>query len=177
MQVGLSLNSSLLRISGQEVNSAQKNSQSQEEQNELTPSEKQLISKLEATDKNVREHEAAHIAAGQGVVTGGANFTYQTGPDHKQYAIGGEVPIDASTENTPEDTISKMQKVQTAAMAPKDPSPTDYKVASTARMLEFRAQLELNKEQQEESQGEKENPYIRVNGTEKDTSSELDLVA
>lgn len=115
------------------------------------PQIKQIVAKLKARDSEVRAHESAHIAAGAGVVTGGASFTYQKGPDGSLYAIGGEVPIDTSTESSPQATIQKMQKVQAAALAPADPSPTDIKVASTASMLEARAQEELRKEQEEES--------------------------
>ena len=121
------------------------------------PALQQAIAKLQARDSEVRAHEAAHIAAGGGVVTGGASFTYQKGPDGNLYAIGGEVPIDMSTQSTPEATAQKMQKVKTAALAPSNPSPTDIKIASTATMIEQKALQEARElERQEIQEDEKD---------------------
>jgi hypothetical protein len=132
----------------------------------------EMLAKLEARDNEVRAHEAAHIAAGSGVVTGGASFTYQKGPDGKMYAIGGEVPIDTSKEQTPEATIAKMQQVKAAALAPANPSPTDVKVASTASMMESKAKQELQKQQQQMLENEAKKTYL--NGTS-ETASDLSL--
>lgn len=112
-----------------------------------------LISKLSSVDTKVRAHEAAHIAAGSGVVTGGANFSYAKGPDGKMYATGGEVPIDTSEGKTPQETIQKARQIVAAAMAPADPSPQDYKVAATAAMMEMRAHLEEAKKLQKSLDG------------------------
>ncbi|MEF3192293.1 MAG: hypothetical protein K6347_07105 [Campylobacterales bacterium] len=115
------------------------------------PDIKALLSKLQARDAEVRAHEAAHLAAGGGVVMGGASFTYQMGPDGKQYAIGGEVPIDMSTGSTPEETQQKMRRVRAAALAPASPSPQDLKVAATASMIETKARIEELAKQKEEA--------------------------
>ena len=40
---------------------------------ELEPDEDQYVRELERIDRNVKAHEAAHIAAGGGVVSGGAS--------------------------------------------------------------------------------------------------------
>lgn len=112
--------------------------------------EKETIAKLQARDTEVRAHEAAHMAAGGGIA-GGASYDYQIGPDGKAYAIGGEVPIDISTEGTPEATQTKMQKVKAAALAPASPSPQDIKVAATASMIEMKAKMEELKEKSEEA--------------------------
>ncbi len=114
---------------------------------------KQAILELEATDTNVRAHEAAHIAAGGDVVIGGASFEYTRGPDGKMYAVAGEVPIDTSEANTPEETVQKARQIVAAAMAPADPSPTDYRVAATAAMMEMKASLEISKELREKNSG------------------------
>jgi hypothetical protein len=158
MEISSNMQTSYFRVNGQSATSspsldAQKSQDSKnpEQDQELTPSEKAQITKLQARDTQVRAHEAAHIAAGSGVVTGGASFTYQTGPDNRQYAIGGEVPIDTSSGNTPEETVQKMRQVRAAAMAPADPSPTDYSVAATATILEMRAMQEIAKNSLEES--------------------------
>ena len=157
MEISSNMQTSYFRINGQSATSnppsdAQKSQDSKNstQDQELTPSEKAQVTKLQARDTQVRAHEAAHIAAGSGVVTGGASFTYQTGPDNRQYAIGGEVPIDTSGGSTPEETAQKMRQVRAAALAPADPSPTDYSVAATATLLEMRAIQEIAKKEREE---------------------------
>lgn len=109
----------------------------------LTEAEEKAVKDLEARDKEVREHEQAHISAGGGLVRGGAMFNYSIGPDGNRYAVGGEVHIDMSVEDSPEKTISKMQQVVAAAMAPKDPSAQDYAVAAAARRNENEAKRQL----------------------------------
>jgi len=116
----------------------------------LTSSEQAVISELRATDTAVHAHERAHIAAGGGVIRGGAVFTYEKAPDNALYAIAGEVGIDTSAGNTPEETITKMQTVRAAALAPIDPSAADYQVASTASMLQMKARLEVSRNKQTE---------------------------
>jgi hypothetical protein len=120
-----------------------------------TPHNDPRVQELQAVDTAVRAHEAAHLSAGGGVVTGGANFSYQRGPDGKMYAVGGEVPIDASEGSTPDETIQKAQRIRAAALAPSDPSPQDYKVAAMAIMMEQNARLEKMRELQEELTGVK----------------------
>ena len=108
------------------------------------PAIRMMIAKLQARDMEVRMHEMAHIAAGGGVVRGGAGFSYQQGPDGKMYAIGGEVPIDMSGASTPEETIAKMERVRGAALAPANPSSADHQVAAAATMAILQARSELN---------------------------------
>lgn len=108
-----------------------------------------VISELKQTDKKVRAHEAAHIAAGGQYVSGGASYEYQTGPDGKRYAVGGEVQIDTSeVPNDPEATIAKMEVVRRAALAPSNPSSQDRAVAAAATRKMSEARLEKSKETQ-----------------------------
>ena len=130
-------------------------SQKKQNPNELSSSEKQLVSELQARDTEVRAHEAAHQAAGGGM-TGGASFTYEKGPDDRMYAVGGEVPIAIKDGSTPQEKIANARQVQAAAMAPANPSGQDYAVAASAKVMEMKAQQELAKEQQEQIRGEKE---------------------
>ncbi|MGL4593697.1 MAG: putative metalloprotease CJM1_0395 family protein [Thermoguttaceae bacterium] len=117
---------------------------------ELTPEEQEQIDSLKSRDTEVRTHEAAHVSAGGAFVTGGPSYTYQTGPDGKKYAIGGEVGIDTSPiSGNPEATIQKMRTVASAAMAPASPSGQDYKVAAAARQQESQAQRELAQQKQD----------------------------
>ncbi len=110
-----------------------------------------IIQKLKTRDREVKQHERAHMAAGGPYITGGPTYTYQIGPDGKRYAIGGEVHIDTSPERDPEATIRKMEKVKRAALAPSNPSNQDRMVAAKASMEEQKARLELLKEKQEKA--------------------------
>ena len=121
---------------------------------ELSDEEKQQVQELQTRDREVRAHEMAHVAAGGQYVRGGANLEYQTGPDGKRYAVGGEVSIDTSkVSNDPEATIRKMQVVKRAALAPAKPSPQDRSVAAQATQKEMQAR----QEQREEKSAEKSN--------------------
>ena len=119
---------------------------------ELSEDEERLVRDLQSRDSEVRSHEAAHQAAGGGM-TGAASYSYQQGPDGKMYAIGGEVSISMKGGSTPQETIANARQVAAAAMAPGNPSPQDYSVAASARVMEMKAQQQLAREQQEEVMG------------------------
>lgn len=111
----------------------------------LSDAAQQQVQKLKQADANVRQHEAAHQAAG-GSHAGGASFTYTRGPDGKNYATAGEVPIDVSAESDPADTVAKMEQVKAAALAPADPSPQDMRVAAQADAAKLQAQAEQRRQ-------------------------------
>src|SRR5690606_10364040 len=50
----------------------------------LSEAEQRQVAKLKERDREVRAHEMAHVAAGAGLVTRGASYTYQTGPDSQR---------------------------------------------------------------------------------------------
>jgi len=109
----------------------------------LSASERDLVRQLAARDREVHRHEQAHTRAG-GPEAGTPSFTYQTGPDGKRYAIGGEVPIDiAPVPDDPEATIAKMQVVKAAALAPAEPSMPDRRIAAQAESTRLTALAEL----------------------------------
>ncbi|WP_417623603.1 putative metalloprotease CJM1_0395 family protein [Paremcibacter congregatus] len=111
---------------------------------ELTEEEKILVEKLKKTDQEVKAHEQAHKNAG-GQYAGSASFTYQSGPDGKRYAVGGEVPIDISpVAGDPRATIAKMSVIIAAALAPAQPSGQDRSVAAQASAARAEAQAELS---------------------------------
>ena len=105
----------------------------------LTPEQQAQLAKLIARDRQVRAHEAAHLAAAGSLARGGARFSYQRGPDGKMYAVGGEVDIDTSPGRTPEETLAKARRIRAAAGAPGDPSPADNSIASNAVAMESNA--------------------------------------
>lgn len=110
----------------------------------LTTEQRQQTQKLRQADEQVRQHEAAHQAAGGQYVQGSPSYQYKTGPDGKQYAVGGEVRIDTSgVPGDPAATIRKMQQIRRAALAPAQPSAQDRAVAAKAAQIEQRARAEL----------------------------------
>jgi hypothetical protein len=108
----------------------------------LSAEDKQVVSRLSARDTAVRAHEAAHQAAASGL-GGAATFTYETGPDGRSYAVGGEVPVSLRPGRTPEETIANAQTVRSAALAPADPSAQDLAVAAQATQMETEARQQV----------------------------------
>ena len=117
--------------------------------NGLTPAEQQLVTELKQRDAEVKRHEQAHAAVG-GQYAGAPTYEYQTGPDGRQYAIGGEVQINSAPLNDPEATIAKLQIVRRAALAPAQPSPQDQRVAAEANQGIAQAKAEIRAEEQAE---------------------------
>jgi len=101
-----------------------------------------VVERLKRTEEKVIAHEMAHKAVG-GQYAGAIRYSYTRGPDGKLYITRGEVSIDVSEEETPEETIRKMEIVKRAALAPSDPSPQDSAVAHRAAIQEMKARLEL----------------------------------
>ncbi len=112
--------------------------------------ELQVIRQLQKRDTEVRSHEQAHLSAAGQYARGGTSFTFKKGPDGNAYAVGGSVGIDVSKEASPEATITKMQTVQRAALAPANPSHADRRIANQASVNEARARQEIQQEVQEE---------------------------
>jgi len=122
--------------------------------------EQEEIKQLAARDREVRQHEQAHAAAG-GPYAGAPRYEYQRGPDGVSYAVGGEVSISTSPiKGDPEMTIQKAQVIQRAALAPAEPSTQDRKVAAEAVQMEMEARVELmaltRDEQLQESKDEEQ---------------------
>ncbi|TBR79134.1 hypothetical protein DU473_07400 [Campylobacter novaezeelandiae] len=111
---------------------------------ELDAKQIQQLRELQSTDREVKAHEAAHQAAG-GSLAGGASYSYVKGPDNQMYAVSGEVPIRMQKGNTPDETIANARQIASAAIAPANPSPQDYKVAANALKLEMEARSEAVK--------------------------------
>ena len=109
----------------------------------LTSDERRIVLELQQTDRQVRGHEQAHLAAAGGLARG-VSFTFVTGPDGRQYAVGGEVSIDTSpVSGDPARTIQKAQQIRAAANAPANPSGQDRAVAAQASQMEQAARQEL----------------------------------
>lgn len=118
----------------------------------------EVIQQLKKRDTVVRTHEQAHLAVAGRYAAGSVSYTYQTGPDGVKYATGGEVPIDISSEKSPEASIQKMETVRRAALAPADPSSADRQIAAEASAKEMQAMEELQAAQQAKAQSQGSSP-------------------
>ncbi|MBT6717170.1 MAG: hypothetical protein HOB18_05950 [Nitrospina sp.] len=125
---------------------------------QLSEEERRILNELKARDAEVRAHEAAHLAAAGPYANGAPTFEFQTGPDGRQYATGGEVSIDTSpVPGDPEATVRKAQTIKRAALAPREPSGQDRQVAAQAAQLEAQARQEAQAEKAEENDESREN--------------------
>jgi len=121
------------------------------QQGQLSEEERKEVTELKKRDREVKQHEMAHMAAAAGLSVSGARFEYKRGPDGVMYAVGGEVSIDTSpVSGDPQATLAKAQKIERAALAPVDPSPQDYKVAAQARQMAAQARMEMMQSEQED---------------------------
>ena len=117
----------------------------------LSEDEQREVEELKATDRKVRQHEQAHVAAGGDLVTSGPSYGYVVGPDGQRYAVSGEVGIDTSPGRTPEETLRRAARIRAAALAPADPSPQDRNVAAQAVQMQMQAAQEIAMRQWSES--------------------------
>jgi hypothetical protein len=138
----------------------------------LSDEERRVLTELRSRDAQVRAHEQAHLSAAGPYANGAPTFEYQTGPDGKQYAVGGEVSIDTSpVPGDPEATARKAQAVKRAALAPRDPSAQDRKVAGQAAKLEAQARHEAQAEKAEEKKELSESDKTPSSTEENDPST------
>lgn len=133
------------------LNSEEQKAGGADEEN-LSEDQRRQVDELKKRDQEVKAHERAHMAAGGGLVRGGASYTYQRGPDGQLYAVGGEVSIDTSSERDPDQTVRKMEQVKRAALAPAEPSGTDRAVAAQASQVQLQARMEKTKGENTESE-------------------------
>lgn len=166
----------------------QNNQESGSGQTQLTEEELRVVEELKQIDAEVRRHEMAHLSAGGALITSAANFSYQRGPDGKNYAVGGEVGIDTSpVPGDPQATLQKMRQIRSAALAPADPSSQDMKVAASAASEAAKAMSEITMLQAKEQAEQRENQafgntqqeaadaYTRVNGLPEDDTSTFQI--
>jgi len=140
--------------------------QSPNQSTQLSKEDLKQVQALKQRDQEVRNHEAAHLAAAGKYATGGASYEYKRGADGKNYAVGGEVSIDTSPiPDNPQATLQKAQQIRAAAQAPANPSAQDRQVAASATQMEAKsrqeiAALSLNKQFLDKSTGENKDNTI-----------------
>lgn len=119
--------------------------------NQLDSQEKEKVEELKQRDAEVKRHEQAHVRVAGRYVKGMPHYGYVTGPDHKRYAVDGEVRIDTSeVPNNPEATVRKAQTVRRSALAPTHPSGQDRRVAAQASRMEQEARQDVREKRTEE---------------------------
>jgi len=155
---------------------------------ELTDAEKNRLELLKKADSDVRAHELAHILAGGRYIMSGARLQYERGSDGKTYAVAGEVTIDTSpVPGDPGATADKMGVIHRAALAPKDPSAQDRRVAERSSLMKAQALMELSmitikekaasiKEPKEDEYGFNNSTYTRQ-GSEAERGSVVHIEA
>lgn len=145
-----------------EERAEQRRQQDAAEQRQLEAELKQ-IQKLAERDREVRAHEQAHQAVG-GQYAGAATYTFERGPDGKNYAVGGEVSIDiGKVADNPQATLQKAETVRRAALAPAEPSSQDRRVAAQATQLALEAKADIQQLQREELTDESQVEEDEVN--------------
>jgi SprA-related family len=126
----------------------------------LDPKELRYLQSLKQTDRAVRAHEAAHLAAAGALARGGANFSYQTGPDGQRYAVSGDVQVDmSSVQGDPQATLAKGEQIRRAALAPAQPSGQDIAVAANAARMSAEARIELLQQKPSSEMGDQESQH------------------
>ncbi|MBB1438883.1 hypothetical protein H5202_09385 [Shewanella sp. SG41-4] len=123
--------------------SRQVEQQVKDKQQQIEQAETKQNEQLAQRDTEVKIHEQAHAAVG-GSLAQSPSYQYEKGPDGRRYAVDGEVNIDVSTvDGDAQATLTKMQKVYAAAMAPVQPSMADIRVAAQALQNMNEAKKEL----------------------------------
>lgn len=138
---------------------------------EVSKDERLELEKLKRRDAEVRAHEQAHVSAAGNLAQGGANFSFETGPDGKRYAVGGDVSIDTSAvAGDPQATLRKAQQIRKAASAPVNPSAQDRSVAAQASTMEVQARAEMAQQLRDKQAGttDENSPEINFTGPQND---------
>ncbi|MFC1684658.1 putative metalloprotease CJM1_0395 family protein [Pseudomonadota bacterium] len=139
------------------------------------------IRQLKIRDREVRAHEAAHMAAGGSLVRSGARLDMKRGPDGVMYAVGGEVSIDVSPGSTPEETVGKAEQIRRAALAPAEPSGQDRAVAARAAQMAAKARMQVAQQQRVANGAEDQpansnaiNQYLQIGSLESPEQTSID---
>ncbi len=125
---------------------------------ELSAEELRQLRELQSRDRQVRNHEQAHIAASGRIATTGPQYEYEKGPDGRNYAVGGSVSYNMPPASSPAEELRLAQQLRRMALAPMDPSPKDRAVAAKASTKEVRAKQDIRAERAEEMSAEEDAP-------------------
>jgi hypothetical protein len=119
----------------------------------LTSEEEAEVRRLAQRDQEVKTHEQAHVAASGGLA-GSPKYEYQTGPDGRQYAVGGQVSISRGGSSNTDQALREAEAVKRGATAPAQPSSQDLAVAARADADIQELKAKKAQEEREEMEGE-----------------------
>lgn len=109
---------------------------------QLSPQDRATVERLRQRDAQVRQEETAHAGVA-GSLAGPISYVYQRGPDGRQYAVGGSVPIAArATTGDPAEARQLGGRLAAAALAATNPSSADLAAANQAYRFAGRQPLE-----------------------------------
>ena len=112
---------------------------------DLTDAEKQSVDRLRQRDAQVRQEEQAH-AGTAGAMAGPIIYEYATGPDGRQYAVGGSVSVRLSNPSgDPAKFADAAAKLSAAANAAHNPSAADLSAARKGYQAAAAALAEQNR--------------------------------
>lgn len=98
----------------------------------LSPPDRAVVEQLRQRDAQIRQEETAHAGVA-GAMAGPISYTYQRGPDGRQYATGGSVSISLRpVTGDPAEARRIGSRLAAAAMAATNPSAADIAAASRA---------------------------------------------
>ena len=132
-----------------ELNTDPQNAPKPGNQEELSEEDQKKVEELKERDAEVVAHEQAHKAVAGALSPGPIHYEYTQGPDKVNYRTGGHVNITTSEGKTPEETLSRAETIQRAALAPAEPSNQDRAVAAEAAQMAAQARQEISKERVE----------------------------
>lgn len=104
---------------------------------------KRVLEKFKKSDSNIKAHEQSHAAGAN--TTSPIKYSYQTGPDGKLYAVGGEVRLDTSIPKDPNEASFKLSKLQSAASVSDGMSSADSNIAIQASLNKMLLQIKGDK--------------------------------
>lgn len=144
------------------------------DKDKITQEQQQEIAQLKARDAEVRTHEQAHIAAAAGLRTSAPSYDYETGPDGKKYAIGGEVNISFTRSDDLQEDIQNAETMRAAALAPAQPSSQDLSVAKNADKIIEEDRQKLAEQKTDESNAEPDSKSDESTDKSKDKTKNSD---
>ena len=91
-----------------------------------------VVKRFEDADTQIRTHEQTHSATSNIVST--PQYDYQTGPDGKLYATGGEVRVDTSIPKDEKAAQAKLDEIEDTSSAPNNLSSADAQISRQAQL-------------------------------------------
>ncbi len=166
-----------------EADSDQNSAPKSGNQEELSEDDQKKVDELKARDAEVVAHEQAHKAVAGSLSPGPIHYEFTQGPDKVNYRTGGHVNITTSEGKTPEETLSRAETIQRAALAPAEPSNQDRAVAAEAAQMAATARQEIAKDRIEDKAVDKKSEETetkftdsaKIDEAEKDVDSSENL--